>query len=457
MNIYIHVEISTRELDSKLLLATLAASRGHQVLVSDLPGITSGTNKGLLAPGIFHTKSLTPTKKKIIRHQMLKDKGFLITSIDEEAGLDIDGYEEFSKTRYSEQTIEQSSSIFCWGSDDEEALKQSYSKHSSKIIKTGSPRVDMWRSSLSDYWGVHSQTPKKPFLLVSSNMGYSNGIVSFHEQIKTHKHAGYYQRQPWLLEYDFGCTSENYKTTKEFIKAIKYISENNNGYDVVLRPHPEENVEIWKTFLDGIPNVHVIREDSITAWIKNAFAVMHNGCTTAFEATITGKPLLTYVPYVQKYGNELPNKLGYYVQTPDELLNKVNSIFDDLKSKVKKDIIKPLPEIVTNKIFFDEEELAAYKIIRKWEGLDNKNLSQTSNWIKFQWFLKVKNLKKTLSEVLKKLSPSKFGKYKENYKFVPLDKNDVAVRINRLNKLLKLNEKVTFEVLSDRAVLIKKN
>ena len=32
MNIYIHVEISVRELDSKLLLATLAASKGHQVI-----------------------------------------------------------------------------------------------------------------------------------------------------------------------------------------------------------------------------------------------------------------------------------------------------------------------------------------------------------------------------------------------------------------------------------------
>ena len=35
MNIYISVEISYRELDSSLLLATLAASKGHQVIISD--------------------------------------------------------------------------------------------------------------------------------------------------------------------------------------------------------------------------------------------------------------------------------------------------------------------------------------------------------------------------------------------------------------------------------------
>ena len=34
MNVYLHIEISSRELDSKLLLAVLAAARGHQVVIS---------------------------------------------------------------------------------------------------------------------------------------------------------------------------------------------------------------------------------------------------------------------------------------------------------------------------------------------------------------------------------------------------------------------------------------
>ena len=36
MNIYIHMEILSRELHSKLLLATLAAARGHEIILSDL-------------------------------------------------------------------------------------------------------------------------------------------------------------------------------------------------------------------------------------------------------------------------------------------------------------------------------------------------------------------------------------------------------------------------------------
>ena len=48
MNIYLHVEISSRELDSKLLLATLAASEVMILLFQDLIGILKGINNNFL-------------------------------------------------------------------------------------------------------------------------------------------------------------------------------------------------------------------------------------------------------------------------------------------------------------------------------------------------------------------------------------------------------------------------
>ena len=59
MNIYITVELALRELDSKLLLAVLAAAKGHQVIVSEQNIIKNALKKGFLEPGIFHSKSLT--------------------------------------------------------------------------------------------------------------------------------------------------------------------------------------------------------------------------------------------------------------------------------------------------------------------------------------------------------------------------------------------------------------
>ena len=39
MNIYITVEISYRELDGNLLLGAIAASKGNQVIISDLEAL----------------------------------------------------------------------------------------------------------------------------------------------------------------------------------------------------------------------------------------------------------------------------------------------------------------------------------------------------------------------------------------------------------------------------------
>ena len=163
MNIYLHNEVSTRELDSKLLLATLAASRGHEVLISDQESLIKGLVRKFLVPGIFHTKSITPSKTKIENHKMILRTGSKITSIDEEGGLIDKGYDKFSKLRYSEKTLEQSAAVFGWGSEDTETLKRVYPNQSKKIFNTGSPRADLWRSNFFKYWDSPKNIPKRPY------------------------------------------------------------------------------------------------------------------------------------------------------------------------------------------------------------------------------------------------------------------------------------------------------
>ena len=115
---------------------------------------------------------------------------------------------------------------------------------------------------------------------------------------------GLYKFKPFIFKQTFLRASQQFKTILAFIEAIKYLADNNKGYDIILRPHQNEDLESWKIFLEGIPNVHVYREGSITGWINNSFAVMHNGCTSALEATISKKPLLTYIPHKQNlFGN----------------------------------------------------------------------------------------------------------------------------------------------------------
>ena len=450
MNIYIHNEISHRELDAKLLLGVLATSRGHQVVISRFKEITSGIKSGILTPGIFLTKSLTPDKSKIDRHQKIIDKKSLVTSIDEESGIDQSGYDDFAINRYSEFTINQSSAVFGWGEEDTETLKRFYPKCSHKIHKTGSPRADLWKSFFSDYWVNPKRMINKPFLLVSSNLNCTN-IRPFHKNFKIISEAGYFQRKPELLKSFFYHWSEDYKKLFNFVEAIKYLSKNNNGYDIVLRPHPTEDMESWKIFLKDVPNVHVIRQDSITAWLKNAFAVLHNGCTTAIEATISGKPVLTYSPFKMEYAHDIPNTLGYNINSKEELLIKTNELFKISLTSNKKGNEVKISKGISNKLYIDSNELAAEKIIKVWESLDNNNLSKSNNWTNFYLYCKIINFK----EVLHKIFPSKFKPFKDNQKFPPLNEDDIRSRVNRLQDLLGIKEKIECKLLSKKTILIK--
>jgi hypothetical protein len=281
-------------------------------------------------------------------------------------------------------------------------------------------------------------------------MSLANFAKPFKSIIYTQMKNGLYQFKPHIFRETFLRTSEQFKTIFAFIEAIKYLANNNKGYDIVLRPHQNEDIESWKIFLKGIPNVHVNREGSITGWINNSFAVMHNGCTTALETTISQKPLLTYIPTKQNlFGNNLPNKLGYKIKTKNELLLKVNYFFSSIKSNRQNNKNKQLPKIVIKKIYIDNDELAAKKIIKQWEKLSKSksNFNNSNNWLLYKLHLKAMKINGIRNNI--------FNIKKESYKFPSFKINDINLRVKKLQKILKIKKKLKCRALSDKTILIK--
>lgn len=458
MNIYLHVEIAARELDSKLLLATLAAARGHNIIISNIDLLKEALFKGVLPPGIFHDKSLVPSIDLNLIYKEMNKRDILITSLDEESGLLDHDYKNFAKNRFSQDTIDKSSAIFCWGTEDEKTLKDLYKKDSKKIFKTGSPRVDLWRSQFSKNWVLPKGAPTRPFLLVSSNLHMVNFNKNFYEwggfkpfQIK--ENISYYKNDPILFKNQFNKISEDNLKLSAFVEAIHYLSENNNGYDIVFRPHPLEDINTWKVYLRGLSNVFVLREDSLGPWISHAFAIMHNSCTSAIEASISEKQIVTYIPFKQNYSwGEVANELGHRVQTLEELKYKVNSIFDDRNSeKINKNSLAN--ETLLKKIFIDKNELAANKIINVWEKLAGEKNLKSHNLDKLKILIKKRKFKNLIK---KYTSFSNFKNKNMNKKFFSININDVNNKIKTIKKILKINQKIECKLLQDTTVIIKK-
>ena len=455
MNIYIHVEIESRELDSKLLLAILAASRGHQVIVSDQESIIKGLVRKFLFPGIFHTKSLTPGKLKIEKHKRITSTGCKITSIDEEGGLVDYKYDKFAKLRYSTQTLRQASAVFTWGPNDYGSLKKIYPNSSNKIHMTGSPRADLWQPFFYEYWKTNKKNQKKPYLLVSSNFMSGMHIKSLYERMKQFEVGGYLKRDPELLKVMWPRESEKCKLIALFIDAIKYLSsKNRKKYKIILRPHPTENTNLWKIFLNGVPNVEIIKDDSISYWVNNSFAVMHHCCTTAFEGILARKPVISYVPFNPKHTKKLPSNISLKVKSLKKLSKTINTIFSQSKLINQRNRNKSFPKIVRNKIYIDKKELAAGKIINEWEKLGDENLSRSNNWFLFKLSLKIMKLNGILGGFFKKFINNNFQK-RENFKFPKFNEKSVNEKISKLQKVLDISEQIDCKLLSDRTLLIK--
>ncbi len=448
MNIYIHLEVSVRELDSKLMMALIAASRGHEVMISSQEAIIKGLERKLLKPGIFHTKSLTPgikTKK----HANIVNSGCKITSIDEEGGLVDYGYKRFASYRYSNKTLNQASAVFTWGPEDYKTLKKVYPKFSKKIHLTGSPRVDLWNPSFAGYWTQNFKKKKKPFLLIPTNFGGFND-KHINDRIKSYFKGEYIQRDPTFVQRVLGREYEEFRLISSFIEAVKHLAYKNKNYDVVLRPHPSDNLEMWKILLGKIPNVGVNRDDGVSLWIKNSFAIMHNGCTTALEASFFRKPIITYVPFKANFARKLANDLGQKVNSLQQLKKKVDEIFYNFKKNKYKISSKPLPKILIKKLFVDEKETAAKKIVKVWESIDDKNISIQNNWFLFKLMLKIMKFNGLIGRLLRK-NPKL-----QNYKFPPFEEEQIFTKMEKLKKILKIKQDLDCAFLSDRTILIKK-
>lgn len=458
MNIYMHVEMFVREFDSKLLLGVIAAASGHNVIISDSSSLQKLYKINELPPGIYHAKSLTPGQSKIDWHNKLSSQGILITTLDEEGYLVRSGYDDFALQRYSEHMIQQSAAVFAWGDEDSESLCRIYSDYKDKIHKVGSPRADLWSEKFRDFWIKPKSMPLKPYILISSNTGYANNNKGFEKIISHLQESKYLERDPKLLREIFFSASDDFKMMYEYIEAIKYLSERFPEIDIVYRPHPAEKLESWHVFLKGFKNVYVIRDGSINAWVNNAVAVMHNGCTTAIEAIISRKPVITYIPFIAEYDNDIPNQLGFIVKNTNELGEVVNCILKEEGGYKPIDYQNNSP--FKNKVYIDDADLAVNKILRVWESLeyriDNTDLD-VHKIKKILWRYRVKENVKRSALLLKRYSGmGQAWINSNNEKFPPLDMIDVKSKIDRFMRILDISTEIECHKLTYKAIVLKR-
>tara|TARA_Y100000992_G_scaffold293385_1_gene251957 strand:- start:19531 stop:20847 length:1317 start_codon:yes stop_codon:yes gene_type:complete len=428
MNIYVIVEIKTREFIPKFLLSLEAALNNHDIYLGNIDQLL---DKNIFNPGLLYHKSLTPTKKRHSLLKKLKRKKFVIASLDEEHGGISPNAQSYVKTRYGEKTIKLADMIFTWGKFDYDNLSNTYKKYKKKFINSGNPRVDLWREDFQKYYGKR----KKEYVLIASNYNFLFGYKTLLQQYSQKKEFGYFKRG-MPERYYFNRVSKEGILLEHLIFSLKNLSRKFKSKKFLFRPHPEENIEAWEYIFDDCKNIQVKRHRSLSEALNKAEIVLHNGCTSGLESALRKIPTIAYMPAGDmSTGHPIANKVSNIAKTEKQLIKKLQNIFRNNKKNL-------FSQEAKKEIKYRYENLGklpAYKkIVQSWNKYDNPTLNFENSSFAINKFFLTKRLKKKLS-----LRPFK------NFKFDPFTNYEISEIKKKLTKINPKFEKVSVEIVGD--------
>ena len=318
----IPVENQVRELDAKLLLASMAAERGFPIILGSRAFVHYRVAS--IPRGVYLAKSMRKLSNRMFG--ILRKLGHEIVAWDEEGLVRFAG-DEYYRRRLSPKAIRDVSHLMVWGEDNANALRAYPAYHGAPIHITGNPRVDLMRPELRDFYRPEVDSIREKygdFLLINTNFGQINHFFSHLGEMK----AAVEGRGPDAKNaYDVGRGRMKVKLFESFLSMLPVLCEAFPEQTIVLRPHPSESHEPWLAIAAEHPNLHVINQGSVVPWLLAARALIANGCTTLIEAAIVGLPSVNYRPITEpEFEDPLPKQFGYPAGSIDEVITVLNSI-----------------------------------------------------------------------------------------------------------------------------------
>ncbi len=339
MTICIPIETSVRELDGKLLLATLLLDANYEVLI----GGRSQTKKYALAKGncIYLAKSLTIAEVKFYKD--LKKRNCLICLLHAEGGIYSKDMTNSIHYSYPKELNEFIDLIFVYGQAVKDKLVEIFPYLNNKIVVTGDPRFDLLKEKYHSLYEREIQdlrTQYGQFILINTSFGISNHLLGDKYAYNLLENTlDFTENQRSLLIRKMNSFKE---IVASFIELITYLSCNLQGYNIIVRHHPEENMDTYKKVTTGLKNVHVVHEGNVVKWIIASEGTIHYDCTTGVESFMAGKKTLSYAidideeitAWLPLYVSSISNsKEGILSLIKEEDVNETNGITEDQKRK----------------------------------------------------------------------------------------------------------------------------
>lgn len=295
-------ESYTREFDAKLLLACATAERGFQVVVGARAAIH---NRAHAFPrGIYLAKDVRFSSRRIF--SILRRLGHRIAAWDEE-GLLYYSPDTYYRARIDPVAMAAVEQLFAWGEESAAVLRAAPGYAGVPVHATGNPRTDMMRPELRSLYEQEVSRLQERFgrfVLVNTNFGRLNHYLPG-KSIVLPTAAGGPAKNIGAQDVPIAVWAYRKKLYDAFRIMVPALAAALPDLHIVLRPHPSENLDTWRADVAGAGNVTVIHEGNVVPWLLAAEAMIHNGCTTGFEASVVGTPAYAFQPFPPE-GPELP-------------------------------------------------------------------------------------------------------------------------------------------------------
>jgi surface carbohydrate biosynthesis protein len=287
------MEIASRELDSRLLIALYATATGVEVVTGQKWLLQKNASR--MPKGFWIFKTLTPGDAKAMGR--IRKLGHHISAIDEEMpGLG----EGSGRLRWVHpDSMAACETVFCLGPRHKRALEEKYPAHSGKLTITGNPRWDFLRPELRSMYAEDAeaiQAKYGAFILVNTNIGLVNSAKNTADGlIRSLTRDGRINMDvPDDKAFIENLVAFETANLAAAVPLVQRLRQEFPGHQLVLRPHPTEKLEPYEAALSGLDGIHIVREGPAAAWLSACDLLVHTSCTTATEAFALDKPAVCY-------------------------------------------------------------------------------------------------------------------------------------------------------------------
>ena len=326
--LYFLVEETSRELASRVLLATVAAESGLTSYI--IPQWFAWEHIDHLPAGVVLFKG--NNRAQSTRMAAAREAGHRVAAIEEEI-LGVTNASEILRL-FHPAHIDACELFLLQGDHARGLLTSRFPNQSARMTVTGNPRTDLLRAPLNG--DIHERAAKLretrgEFILINTNFASINprieDAVSYHEMcvrvgvIDPDSADDRTQFFKW-------CTWER-QNMALLARVIAACEASTSLPRIIIRPHPSENLERWLEAYPEDDRVSVIREGEHTAWTAAARLLLHTGCTTGVEATLLGTPALSLQGGISDWHRaHTSNFVNPSAASVDEAMSKITAVLD---------------------------------------------------------------------------------------------------------------------------------